>query len=229
MIHASQVNHRPTPKINLLIAVESRMDGQLFKNALERPRQLLRVISCAVSKAEIVNLIDSPGLDIALVSESLQDGPLTGFQILNEMRASSPKTRAIMLLKTDNPDLVVDAFRAGAKGVFCRSESLHVLPKCIQAVHSGQIWVSSKHLDRVMEAFASAAPLKLTSATGRRALTKREEDVVKLVVEGFSNRETGQKLGLTEHTVSNYLFRIYEKLGISSRVELVLHTLKDNR
>jgi DNA-binding CsgD family transcriptional regulator len=79
-----------------------------------------------------------------------------------------------------------------------------------------------------MEAFASANPLRLSNASSRRLLTKREEDVVKLVVEGLSNRETGQRLGLTEHTVSNYLFRVYEKLGISSRVELVLYSLKGN-
>jgi DNA-binding NarL/FixJ family response regulator len=205
------------------------MDGQLLKNALERPRQGLKVISCAVSKAEFATSMASQALDIALVSESLQDGPLTGFQILNALHNLSPKTRSIMLLKTDNYDLVVDAFRAGAKGVFCRTESLNLLPKCIRVVHSGQIWANSKQLDRVMEAFASAAPLRLISVEGQRLLTKREEDVVKLVVEGLSNREAAQQLGLTEHTVSNYLVRIYEKLGISSRVELVLYSLTENR
>ena len=64
---------------------------------------------------------------------------------------------------------------------------------------------------------------------GRRLLTKREDDVVKLVADGLSNRNVAHKLGLTEHTVSNYLFRIYEKLGISSRVELVLYALKQRQ
>jgi DNA-binding NarL/FixJ family response regulator len=60
-------------------------------------------------------------------------------------------------------------------------------------------------------------------------LTRREEDVTKLVVEGFSNREVAQKLDITEHTVRIYLFKIYEKLGISSRVELALYSLKNER
>jgi DNA-binding NarL/FixJ family response regulator len=64
---------------------------------------------------------------------------------------------------------------------------------------------------------------------GRRLLTKREDDVVKLVADDLSNRNVAHKLGLTEHTVSNYLFRIYEKLGISSRVELVLYALKQKQ
>ena len=227
-MRASQAQNGSIPEINLLLAVESRMDGQLFKHALERSRHRLRVISCPASRAEFARSIESLTLDIALVSESLQDGPLTGFQILNELRNLSPTTRPIMLLKSDDIDLAVDAFRAGAKGVFCRTESLTSLPKCIRVVHGGQIWANSKHLDRVMEAFASVAPLRLTSASGRRLLTKRGEDVVKLVVQGFSNREVALKLGITEHTVSNYLFKIYEKLGISSRVELMLYSLKDN-
>ena len=61
------------------------------------------------------------------------------------------------------------------------------------------------------------------------ALTKREEDVVKLVAEGLTNREVAKQLGLTEHRVSNYLLRVYEKLGTSSRVELVLYQLKKRR
>jgi len=220
---------RSTPAINLVLAVESRMDGQLFKNALERPRQRLKVISCAVSKAEFATSVASHTLDVALVSESLQDGPLTGFHVLKDLHDLMPRIRPIMLLKSENDELVVDAFRAGAKGVFCRTECISLLPKCIRAVHDGQIWANSRQLRSVMESLVSAAPLQFKAVSGRRLLTKREEDVAKLVVEGFSNREAAYKLGLTEHTVSNYLFKIYEKLGISSRVELVLYSLKNER
>jgi len=109
---------------------------------------------------------------------------------------------------------------------FCREEPLQALSKCINAVNQGQIWANSKQLRSVLDAFASAAPLRLANGQGRVVLTKREIDVVKLVVDGLTNRAVAEKLGLTEHTVSNYLFRIYEKLGISSRVELVLYSLK---
>jgi len=218
-----------TPEINLIIAVESRMDGQLFKKALERPRQRLKVVSCAVSKEEIAHSIERHALDIALVSESLQDGHLTGFRILSELRTLSPRTRTIMLLKTNNPELVVDAFRAGARGVFCRTDSLHFLPKCIRVVHNGQIWASSKQLERIMDSLAKASPLKMAPVSGRRPLTKREDEIVKLTVEGRSNREIANKLGLGEHSVGDHLVRIYQKLGIASRVELVLCSPTENR
>ena len=80
-----------------------------------------------------------------------------------------------------------------------------------------------------LDATVSATPLRIVNPRGKTLFTKREDDVVNLVVDVPSNRETTRKLGLTEHTVSNYLFRIYEKLGISTRVELVLYALRQKQ
>ena len=212
--------------IHLLIAEESPLACQLLKDSFKRSRSPFNVVHCVVSHHEIINSLKARPCDVALVSDNLADGVLTGFRALRELRHTFPETRPVMLLKSMQEDLVVDAFRTGAKGVYCRTESLKTLSKCITAVHHGQIWANSAQLDSVLNAFVDAAPLQMINPTGRALLTKREEDVVKLVIEGLSNREAGQKLGLTEHTVSNYLFRVYEKLGISSRVELVLYSLK---
>ncbi len=229
MTRASQPEDKSsaTREINLIIAVESRMDGQLFKHALQGPSQRLKVISCAVSKAELIHSISSHPMDIALVSESLQDGHLTGFRILAELRALSPKTRSIMLLKNNNSELVLDAFRAGAKGVFCRTDPLPTLPKCIRAVHDGQVWANSTQLNHLLESLSKTSPLRMTGVSGRRPLTKREDQIVSLTVEGFSNAEIAHKMALTEQMVTEHLIRIYQKLGITSRVELVLSSSKN--
>ena len=95
----------------------------------------------------------------------------------------------------------------------------------IAKTHQGRVWANSAQPNSLLAAFAQVAPLQIATNRANKLLTKRENDVAKHVVQGFSNREVSQKLGLTEHTVSNYLFRIYEKLGISSRVELVLYYL----
>jgi two-component system, NarL family, nitrate/nitrite response regulator NarL len=228
MASSAQSGHTETARrVDLLIAERSPMDCELVKSGLTGSRSPFRVVACAVSHAEIIRDMKSHSPDIALISESLEDGPLTGFGVLNELHNSFPKTSVIVLLKSASEDLAVDAFRAGARGVFCRTEPLHALYKCINAVHEGQIWANGSQLRAVLDAFVSAAPLHLVYSQGRRALlTKRENDVVKLVVDGYTNRDVAQKSGLTEHTVSNYLFRIYQKLGISSRVELVLSSLK---
>lgn len=215
--------------IDLLISDDSSMHCELLKNALTHPRSPFNVLASAVSQAEILSHMHSHALDVALISESLQDGPLTGFSVLHQLKESFPNTKVIVLLRSESDELVVDAFRGGARGVFCRAEPLQTLCKCIQAVYEGQTWANSRQLRSVLDAFTGAAPLHLVKSNGLRFLTKREMEVVKLVVDGHTNRDVAQRLGLTEHTVSNYLFRIYEKLGISSRVELVLYSLKGHR
>ena len=221
-----EVSSIRSPRISILIADETPMSCQLLKNALMHSRFPFEVVGCATSRSEIMSCMSAESVEIALVSESLKGGPLEGFQVLTDLRSSFPATRVIALLKSAPNDMVVDAFRAGAKGVFCRAEPVGSLCKCIRVVHSGQIWVNSHQLNVIVEALVNAAPLRLTDAKGRNLLAKREAEVANLVAEGLSNRDVAHKLGLSEHTVSNYLFRIYEKLGISSRVELVLYTLR---
>ena len=212
--------------IHLLVAEDSQMGCQLLKDTFNRSRTPIKVVDCATSQNALLRALKAHNCHVALIGENLSDGPLTGFQALRELRRASPKTRPIILLKSNHDDLVVDAFRAGAKGVYCRNEPLKTLTKCILAVHGGQVWADSAQLNSVFNAFADAAPLRTSDPKRANPLTKRENEVVKLVVEGLSNREVGEQLRLTEHTVSNYLFRVYEKLGISSRVELVLYALR---
>lgn len=230
---SAAILHQPPPsrsqRINILLADETQMGCQLLKEALTRSGSRLRVVECATSRAEILAALCSRQVDVALVSEALRDGPAAGFEILSELRASFPKARLILLLKAASRELVVDAFRGGAKGVFCKSEPIQALRKSIQAVHKGQIWANSHQLHLILEALVTASPLNVKDAPRALPLAKREGEVANLVAEGMSNREVAGKLGLSEHTVSNYLFRVYEKLGISSRVELVLYILKQRQ
>src|SRR5579864_5044627 len=214
-------------RIRVLIADESPLGCELLKNSFTRFR--FEVVACATSCSEIMDCIKVRSVDVALVSESLQGGPFAGFQALNELQASFPSVRVIILLKSAPRDLVVDAFRSGAEGVVCRTEPIQVLSKCIQAVHKGQIWANSHQLRFILEALIGSTPLRVINSKGRYLLAQREDEVANLVAEGLTNREIAQKLGVAEHTVSNHLFRIYEKLGISSRVELLLYLVNQGR
>jgi two-component system nitrate/nitrite response regulator NarL len=216
-------------RIAILIADETSMGCQLLKNALGRSRLGFEVVACAINRSEIMHSMSKHPIDVVLVSESLQEGPFVGFQILNELRSSFPATRVIVLLKSAQRDLVLDAFRAGAKGVFCRAEPIGALCKCIRVVQEGQVWANSDQLNFIVDALSHAMPFRVTSARGKYLLAKREQEVANLVAEGLTNRDIAQQLGLSEHTISNYLFRIYEKLGISSRVELVLYIVRYQR
>jgi two-component system, NarL family, nitrate/nitrite response regulator NarL len=223
---AERASEASSPKVGVLIADDSRMGCQLLEHALSRSRFRFDVVASAVSSVEVISVLKSKPVDVALINQGLQDGPLVGFQLLTEMRASFPQTRVVVLLKTATCDLVVDAFRGGAKGVFCRTESFEALCKCIQSVHRGQIWANTDQLHHLLDALVNTSPLRAVDYSGRALLTKREDEVASLLAEGLTNKEVSLKLGLSEHTVSNYLFRIYNKLGVSSRVELVLYLLR---
>ena len=204
------------------------MDCQLLVGALEGSRQQFAVAACATSESEITGCLSRGNVDVALINLDLEDGPLAGLRALPNLHASYPKTPVVMLFDKWQDDLVVSAFRAGAKGVFCRLEKeLDMLWKCINAVHEGQVWANSRQLHLLLDSLQSAAPIQAASSPGMNLLAKRETQVATLIAEGLPNKAIALRLGISEHTVSNYLFRIYNKLGISNRVELVLHVMKD--
>ena len=205
------------------------MTAELLVAALNRQSRF-RVVTIATTVREVLEVVQSGHLDVALMSATLADGPLSGFVALRKISTCCPGLKSVMLLDSPNCNLVVDAFRAGAKGVFCPSESnFTMLCRCVDRVHSGQIWARSSELTHVMEAFTQLAPLRVVNADGLQLLTKREEDVVRLLAEGLQNREIARELNLSEHTIKNYLFRIFDKVGVSSRVELVLYAVGNTK
>jgi DNA-binding NarL/FixJ family response regulator len=226
LAHRDRTHLGRAKRVSILLADETRLGCQLLKSALLRSGSAFKVADCATNRAEIFRALQTHPIDVAVLSESLEEGPGVGLGILSELRASFPETRVIFLLKSASERLLVDAFRAGAKGVLCKSEPIQGLRKSIQAVSKGQIWANSRQLHLILEALASAATPCTQCVPRGAGLAKREEEVARLVAEGLSNREVAQRLNLSEHTVSNYLFRIYDKLGLSSRVELVLYLLK---
>jgi two-component system nitrate/nitrite response regulator NarL len=137
------------------------------------------------------------------------------------------RTRAIMLLDSRDREPVIDAFRCGARGVVFRDEPIGTLGKSIRSVHRGQVWADSQQLSYLLDALGQISPIRLNGMQHMNLLSKREMDVVCLVAEGMTNREISAKLRLSEHTIRNYLFRIFDKIGVSTRVELVLYCLQE--
>jgi len=210
-------------RLRILAADSNSMGTQLLVEALGRAPQF-DMIECAPNRAAVLQLLKREQPQIAVVSANLGEDHGGGFELVREIRSQSPATRVVVLLDASERASVVEAFRAGAQGVFCRTESFRLLAKCIQCVHQGQIWASSGELQYVLEALTRPTFAKLQT-NGKSLLSARETDVVRCLAEGLTNREISQRLKLTEHTVKNYLFRIFDKLGVSSRVEVVLYAL----
>jgi DNA-binding NarL/FixJ family response regulator len=216
---SSQIRNR------VLAADSTSMTTQLLVEALGRDAQL-QMIEAPSSASGILALVMTKKPQIAVISAQIDQNE--GFDLVRKIRAQSPATRVIVLLDSSERAMVTEAFRAGARGVFCRTEPFRMLAKCIQCVASGQVWASSSELHYVLEALSeSGVPAGLNFDGG--LLSARETDVVRCVTEGLTNREIAQRLSLTEHTVKNYLFRIFDKLGVSSRVEVVLYAFRNGK
>ncbi len=205
----------------VFVADASPLDCDLLSDSLSREH--LRVLGSSTNSQEAIAAITAQAPNVALISTRLADGPVAGFQAAREVSRLQPATRMIMLLDSSEAEMVVEAFRSGAKGVFSRTDLSSDLCKCIRCVHAGQVWADSQELVYLTEALRSSPAMHLTN--GLTLLTKREEDVVNLVAAGMSNREIAKQCGLSEHTVKNYIFNIFEKLGVSTRVELALYAL----
>lgn len=211
-------------RIRVLAADNTSMNTQLLVDALSRDGQFA-MSAPAPMAGEIIAAAKRERPHVALISARQGNDSRGGFTLSREIRSASSSTRVIMLLDASERTPVIEAFRGGARGVFCRTEPLKLLAKSIRCVHEGQIWASSAELQFVLEAMAEPVTMSFINASGESLLSARELDVVRCVAEGLSNREIAQRLTLREHTVKNYLFRIFDKLGVSSRVEVVLYAL----
>jgi len=211
--------------IRVLAADSNRMNSQLLASALERDKRFQMLDGAADARGIIAAVLrEKPA--VVVIGAEIDGNSRKGFEVVRELRGLRPETRVVMLLDGSERSQVVEAFRAGARGVFSRNESLKLLAKCIYCVHQGQIWANSKELRYLLDALGEALPLRVIDAKGAELLSRREQEVVRCVAEGMSNREIAQRLGLTEHTVKNYLFRIFDKLGVSKRVEVVLYAYR---
>jgi two-component system nitrate/nitrite response regulator NarL len=214
-------------RMSVLVSEASKMYCDLLSMAFYAVRQQFHVVGAASSTTEILTALHKHRPQIVIISDSLEDGPLAGIRILPEIRRINPDTRILLVMGAADRELVIEAFRFGADGVFCRNSPFDLLCKSLDAISQGEIWATASELRYVLDEFTrTPEPLKMDAAMEQR-MTKREADVVRLAVEGLSNREIARELGLTEHTVKNYLFRSFDKLGVSNRVELVLSCLRE--
>ena len=210
--------------IRVLVADDTRIHTQLLADALRRDNHM-EVISSPPHSADLVEAAKVHKFNVVLISANMDEEPLRGFEILRQLRASDPELRAVMLLDSTKREIIVQAFRAGARGIFSRHESVETLAKCIRSVHQGQIWANSQQLSFAVEALAASPTVRAVDANGLNLLSKRELEVVRCLAEGLTNREIAERLGLSQHTIKNYLFRVFDKLGVSSRLELLFMTL----
>ncbi len=211
-------------QIDVLIADSNQTQSEVLNSALRR-QPSMKIMRCRSELSDCLQALRSTSVDVVLLSDSSLDheGLLNTLRVLH---ATHPQVSFILLLDFCDRKLVVNAMRTGARGLFDRAhQPFRALCRCIAAVNEGQFWVDTKQVGYIVEAIGSALPARVVDAKGEGLLTAREEQVVSLVAEGAGNRAIAKQLGIKENTVKKSLMRIYDKLGVSNRVELVLYAL----
>jgi len=211
--------------VRVILADTSRIHCDLITQEIKRRNCGIQVVASAADTTSLLESVATLSPDVVVCHVDLRDSHEAGLRATRQLRMRQPGVRVILLLRSDRREQIVDAFRHGAHGVLGSDESLVELCRSIEAVMRGEIWASSKELGYLLEALSDSVPSNGQTKSSVH-LTKREEEIVGLVAAGMTNREVAGRLSLSEHTVRNYLFRIFEKLGISSRVELVLRTVE---
>lgn len=214
-------------KIRVLVADSSRIHSQLLADALQQDPDFV-IAKWDSTPSSLIPAIVSQKVDVLAISSGFGGRAGADLRIVRELHSQHPKTKILVLLDSQDAQLVTDAFRSGARGVFNREGSVEMFCKCIRSVDRGEIWADSRGVSLAMDALASTPVIRTTDSAGLKLLSKREFQVVECVVQGMTNREIAARLGLSQHTVKNYLFRVFDKLGVSSRIELLFMTLGQN-
>jgi two-component system nitrate/nitrite response regulator NarL len=210
--------------IQVLVADSNQTQSQLLTSALRR-QPWMTVRSCGSKLPHCLEGLRSDPVDVLVLSYDPSD-PNHQIETLRALHSTYPSLCLILSLDKFDQNLVVEALRAGAQGLFCRADQpFRALCRCIAAVNHGEFWVSSEQLGYVIDALRMGVHRRVVNAKNGALLSRREEQVVTLVADGIGNREVAQRLGVKENTIKKSLLRIYNKLGVSSRVELVLYVL----
>ncbi len=173
----------------------------------------LNVFTQDSGSSDIVESSVHHKIEVVVIAARFGEEPLGGLEILRKIRLLRPKVRGVVLLDSIKPEIILAAFRAGARGLFSRDSSLETLSDCVRKVHRGEVCASSEQMAIALEALTASPMLRAADSNGLSLLSKRELDVVMSLAEGLTNREIAARLGLSQHTIKNYLFQSIRQAG----------------
>src|SRR5579864_578464 len=220
------------PKIRIVVADDHPIfrDGLCKLLALEED---FEVVAQAQDGRKVLDVLQQLEPDILLLD--LKMPGLDGLGTLQRLQVNKGKTRVIVLTASDDKNEFVQAMKLGTSGIVLKQTATDMLIKSIRKVHAGEIWLDSHTTAAVIRQFVAndepAAPPPQAAPTRdreRSPLSQREREIVALVAQGFKNKEMAEKMFISEQTVKNHLHNIFDKLGVSDRLELALYAIHNN-
>jgi len=174
-------------------------------------------------------------LDPDVVLMELKLPRVDGLTVLRSIQARASRSRVILFSSSENKEDFVEAMKLGCSGILSKDSSITLIEKSIQKVFAGEIWLDSNTTAAVIRQFASPTDFPAAHAGGngkaareRAQLSQREREIIILIAQGYKNKEIAEKMFITEQTVKNHLHNVFDKLGVSDRLELALYAIHNS-
>ena len=199
-------------------------DHPIFRDGLKKLLALeddFEVVGEAENGQQAVDLVKRLNPDVLLLD--LKMPGMTGIGVLEQLQEEVKHTKVIVLTASEEEHEVVGAVRLGSAGVVKKQSATQLLIKSIRKVAGGEVWLDTALTAAVLKQFTEPAPA--ARERPKSVLSGREREIVALVCQGFRNKEIAEKMFISEQTVKNHLHNIFDKLGVSDRLELALYAI----
>ena len=185
--------------------------------------QRMKVVAQAGNKAEALERAATTNPDVIILDLLLGDED--GLSFLPELCHASPTSRVLVLTGVQNPDAHRRAIRRGAMGIVLKEHAADKLLKAIMKVNEGEVWIERSMMGSMIQEF-NKPPLVDPEVSKIESLTDREREVIVLIGEGLKNKQVGERLFISETTVTHHLSSVFSKLEVSDRLELIIYAFR---
>ncbi len=220
------MNFKKPQSVRIVIAD----DHPIFRDGLRRLLEAepdLKVLGEAADGAEAVKLARQLKPDILLLDLAMPKHP--GLEALRDLSTSPTPVRVILLTAAAEKSQIVEALQLGARGVVLKDSATQLLLKAIHTVMSGEYWVGRESVSNLVQYLRTLVQSSSDEARQKKfGLTPRELEIVAAVVAGYSNKEIAEYFKISEDTVKHHLSNIFDKLGVSTRLELALFAVNQS-
>jgi DNA-binding NarL/FixJ family response regulator len=181
----------------------------------------IRVVAQAETLDNLYAALQHFPTDVVLLEAQLIIGTVDA---IPEFVRRAPDAKLIVQVSESDEANTVELYRRGVRGVVPRSISPDLLIKCVRKIAAGETWIDNKSISWVIDAYRSQAT-SLTNPKTQPKLSPKELSIIGCITRGMRNKEIAYQIGTTEQVVKNYLRKIYDKLGVSDRLELALYCM----